>query len=67
MSSEVKKIQAALKKKGRLAFNRAKENNNAYIVIDDAIYRVYSDGRRELIQRIGQTEVRTDKKEIQIG
>ena len=61
---EAEKIQAALKKKGRLAFNRAKENNSAYIVINDAIYRIYKDGRQELIQRIGETEVKNTRKTI---
>ena len=52
--TEYKKIQKELARKGRTAYNRAKSDDNAYIVIGNAIYRMFSDGRRELVQARSQ-------------
>lgn len=62
--TELKKIQAVLARKGRVAYNRAKSDNNAYIVIGNAIYRIYSDGRRELVQSIPSIKVKAVAKKI---
>lgn len=62
--TELKKIQAELARKGRVAYNRAKSDNNAYIVIGNAIYRMYSDGRRELVQSIPSIKVKAVAKKI---
>ena len=62
--TEVKKIQEELARKGRVAYDRAKSDNNAYIVIGNAIYRMYSDGRRELIQSIPSIKAKAGKKKI---
>ena len=62
--TELKKIQAELARKGRIAYNRAKSDNNAYIVIGNVIYRMYSDGRRELVQSIPSIKVKAVAKKI---
>ena len=62
--TELKKIQAELARKGRIAYNRAKSDNNAYIVIGNAIYRMYSDGRRELVRSIPSIKVKAVAKKI---
>jgi hypothetical protein len=62
--TEVKKIQTELARNGRVAYNRAKSNNNAYIVRGNAIYRIYSDGRKELVQTIPSIKVKAISKKI---
>ena len=62
--TEIKKIQAELARKGRIAYNRAKSENNAYIVIGNAIYRMYSDGRRELVMQIPSIKAKAYTKKI---
>ena len=62
--TELKKIQVELTRKGRVAYDRAKSDNNAYVVRGNAIYRIYSDGRKELIQSIPSTKAKAIKKRI---
>ena len=62
--TEVKKIQAELARKGRIAYNRAKSDNNAYVVRGNAIYRIYSDGSKELVQTIPSIKAKALVKKI---
>jgi hypothetical protein len=62
--TEYKKIQKELARKGRTAYNRAKSDDNAYIVIGNAIYRMFSDGRRELVQAIPSIKAKVSTKKI---
>ena len=62
--TEVKIIQTELARKGRTAYNRAKSDNNAYVVRGNAIYRIYSDGSKELVQPIPSIKARALVKKI---
>jgi len=62
--TEVKIIQTELARKGRTAYNRAKRDNNAYVVRGNAIYRIYSDGSKELVQPIPSIKARALVKKI---
>lgn len=62
--TEVKIIQTALARKGRTAYNRAKSDNNAYVVRGNAIYRIYSDGSKELVQTIPSIKAKALVKKI---
>jgi len=62
--TELKKIQAELTKHGRKAYQKAKNENNAYIVIGNSIYRVQADGNREKMETISQTRVKTRQKKF---
>lgn len=64
--TEYNKIKKELARKGRTAYNRAKSDDNAYIVIGNAIYRMFSDGRRELIQTIPSIKARVVDKKIKL-
>lgn len=62
--TELRKIQLVLARKGRVAYNRAKRDDNAYVVRGNAIYRIYSDGRKELIQPIPSIKAKALVKKI---
>lgn len=62
--TETKKIQVELARKGRVAYDRAKRDNNAYIVRGNAIYRIFSDGSRELVQLIPSIKAKVVNKII---
>ena len=62
--TELRKIQLVLARNGRVAYNRAKRDNNAYVVRGNAIYRIYSDGRKELVQTIPSIKAKALVKKI---
>lgn len=64
--TEIQKIQRALAEDGRQAYQEAKSNNNAYILIGNSIYRINADGSREKIKTLPQTKVRVKKKQYTI-
>lgn len=48
--TEIKKIQRGLAQDGRQAYQEAKSNNNAFILIGNSIYRIGADGSREMVK-----------------
>jgi hypothetical protein len=56
--TEVKRIQKALSREGRTAYNRAKENSSAFIAVGNSIYRMSADGTKEKISDISSTRVK---------
>lgn len=64
--TEIQKIQRALAEDGRQAYQEAKSNNNAFILIGNSIYRINADGSREKIETLPQTKVRVKRKKYAI-
>ncbi|MBE6270564.1 MAG: hypothetical protein E7101_06385 [Prevotella ruminicola] len=64
--TEVKRIQKALSREGRTAYNRAKENSSAFIAVGNSIYRMSADGTKEKISDISSTRVKAKCKNFSI-
>lgn len=64
--TEVKRIQKALSREGRTAYNRAKENSYAFIAVGNSIYRMLADGTKEKISDISSTRVKAKCKNFSI-
>jgi len=64
--TEVKRIKRGLAREGRSAYNRAKENNYAFIAVGNSIYRMSSDGSKEKISDISSTRVKAKCKKFSI-
>ncbi len=62
--TELKKIQVVLTKNGRKAYQKAKNENSAYITIGNSIFRVLADGSREKVETLSQTRVKTKQKKF---
>ena len=61
--TEAKKISIGLNKKGRVAYNRAKESDSAYIVVGNNICRMSSDGSKEVVSTLSSsTRVKAKQK-----
>ena len=60
--TEQKKIQRGLAQKGRQAYQEAKSSSNAFILIGNSIYRVSSDGSKEVVQSLPTTRVKAKQK-----
>ena len=64
--TEIKKIQRGLAQDGRQAYQEAKSNNNAFILIGNSIYRIGADGSREMVKTLPSTKVKAKKKKYTI-
>jgi|GEM_PF-1864359 len=53
--TEQKRILQGLSKEGKNAYNKAKQNNNAYILIGNSIYRILADGTREKVETLSES------------
>jgi len=63
--TEKNKIQKGLSVDGRKAYDKAKRENNAYIVIGNSIYLVKADGSREKIEALpNQTRVKVTERKF---
>lgn len=64
--TEINRIKKGLARDGRSAYKIAKENNCAFIVIGNSIYRMSSDGTREKVNELSTTRVRVKSKKFVI-
>lgn len=64
--TEKKRIQSKLVKKGRIAYNVAKSENKAFIVMGNSIYRMLADGSKEKVEELSSTRVKVRQKKFVI-
>lgn len=64
--TEIERIYKNLARDGRIAYNKAKSQDNAFIVIGNSIYRMSSDGDRHKVRDLSTTRVKVKQKKFVI-
>lgn len=60
--TEADKIRIGLEKRGRDAYEKAKSQDSAFIVIGNSIYRMFADGSRCKVEELPTTRVKAKQK-----